>query len=97
MVAVNKVQQARLPQRATAVADLCGSRTAIQLADAGIETLHHLKATSEQDLAKLPRLDGGQRKKAIAAKRLLKVGGRTLWDAVRIREWIRDGCPNCSK
>jgi len=24
----------------------------------------------------------------------LKVGGRTLWDAERIREWIRDGCPN---
>jgi hypothetical protein len=26
----------------------------------------------------------------------LKVGGRTLWDAERIREWIRRGCPRCN-
>lgn len=25
----------------------------------------------------------------------LKVGGRTLWDAEGIREWIRRGCPRC--
>lgn len=25
----------------------------------------------------------------------LKVGGRTLWDGERIREWIREGCPRC--
>lgn len=25
----------------------------------------------------------------------LKVGGRTLWDAEEIREWIRQGCPRC--
>ncbi len=25
----------------------------------------------------------------------LKVGGRTLWDAEGIREWIRQGCPRC--
>ena len=25
--------------------------------------------------------------------RPLKVGGRTLWDAERIREWIRQECP----
>jgi hypothetical protein len=25
----------------------------------------------------------------------LKVGGRTLWDVERIRQWIREGCPPC--
>ena len=25
----------------------------------------------------------------------LKVGGRTLWDAEKIREWIRLECPRC--
>lgn len=27
----------------------------------------------------------------------LKVGGRTLWDAERIREWIRQECPRCDE
>lgn len=26
----------------------------------------------------------------------LKVGGRVLWDAEAIREWIEQGCPECS-
>ncbi|TWT37007.1 hypothetical protein KOR34_19530 [Posidoniimonas corsicana] len=25
----------------------------------------------------------------------LKVGGRVLWDAERVREWIGEGCPGC--
>jgi hypothetical protein len=33
--------------------------------------------------------------KSGAMPKPLKVGGRTLWDAERIRVWIRDGCPSC--